>query len=241
VVTGAAGDIGAEICRTLATHSATVVAVDRVEAPDLASQIRSAGSQPLVVKADVSNPEDVRRMAQEVGAECGRVDVLVNAAAVYRSLWRGTWSDIPVEEWDRTFAVNVRGVWLCCQALVPLMTSAGGSIVNIASTVFHKGPTDMMHYAASKAAVCAISSALARALGPRGVRVNTLLPGLVEDQATTELLGAERARSSAGGRALGRNVAAREVADAVAFLATAQSSGVDGAALVVDAGGLCDF
>jgi 3-oxoacyl-[acyl-carrier protein] reductase len=242
VVTGAAGGIGAEICHTLARRGATVVGVDRVKAADLEREIHDAGGEVRTVCADVCRPEDLDRLAAEVEEEFGRIDVLVNGAAVYRSLWRGEWTDIPVEEWDRTFEVNVRGVWLCCRAVAPRMARLGGGrIVNVSSTSFRKGPVDMVHYAASKAAVCALTSGLARALGPQGIRVNTVLPGLVEDEATLELLGPERARASAGHRALGRNVSGREVAEAVAFLASSESDGLHGTALVVDAGGLCDF
>ena len=166
IVTGATGGLGRVYCDALRADGWTVVGADVTDGAD--------------VQVDVSDRASTEQMAATVLAEHGRIDALVNNAAVYSSIVKKPFDEIGEDEWDAVFAVNVRGAWLCTRAVAPSMRSQGsGKIVNVSSMTVPTAPPGFAHYIASKAAIVGLTRALARELGPHGVCVNTLTPDYI--------------------------------------------------------------
>jgi 3-oxoacyl-[acyl-carrier protein] reductase len=171
IVTGGAGGLGAAYAEGLAAAGYDVVVADLVE-PD--------ASAALFVRTDVTDRESTEALAAAAMERFGRIDGLVNNAAVYSSIVKRPFEEIPVDEWDEVFRVNVRGAWLCSRAVAPAMRAQGrGKIVNVASMTVPTAPPGFAHYVASKAAIVGLTRALARELGPDGICVNTLTPDYI--------------------------------------------------------------
>jgi 3-oxoacyl-[acyl-carrier protein] reductase len=180
VVTGAASGIGAGIALAFAREGARVALVDLAD-PDrvqgLLDEVAEHGGEPLYVRADVSDEASVQAMAERVLDHYGRVDVLVNNAGIFT---QSLLEDMPVADWDRVVAVNLRGPFLCSRALLGQMLQRGsGRIINIASQLGQIGGVEVAHYCASKAGVIGLTKALAREVATRGVLVNAIAPGPV--------------------------------------------------------------
>jgi NAD(P)-dependent dehydrogenase (short-subunit alcohol dehydrogenase family) len=238
VVTGGAAGIGFQYARRFLAEGARVVVADIVD-PVPAAEKLGAGDRILGVRTDVSDASSVRRMVEAAVARFGRIDVLVNNAAVFATLKPQGFDEIPEAEWDRVMAVNVKGVWNCARAVVPVMrTQGGGRIVNVASAIVAKGTAYLLHYVTSKGAVVAMTRALARELGPEGITVNAVAPGLIlsatvqANPAITDfqLDAIMRARS------LKRDAFPDDVEGTVVFLASDDSAFMSGQTLVVDGG-----
>lgn len=166
IVTGAAGGLGRVYCDALAEGGWTVVSADIAEGADL--------------KVDVTRRDSTERMAQTVLERFGRIDALVNNAALYASIVKKRFEEIEDEEWDRVFAVNVRGSWLCARAVAPAMKAQRhGKIVNVSSMTVPTAPPGFAHYVSSKAAIVGLTRALARELGEYGICVNALTPDYI--------------------------------------------------------------
>jgi NAD(P)-dependent dehydrogenase (short-subunit alcohol dehydrogenase family) len=177
IVTGAAGGIGRAYCLALGSRGCAMVAADIADSQPVADEIIAAGGRAIAVRTDVSDQQSTKEMASAALGSFGRVDVLVNNAAYYLTLTQGPFEDIPALEWDRAFAVNVRGPWLCSRAVFPYMKAAGyGKIINVSSTTVWDGTTDFVHYVGTKAAMLGFTRALAREVGPLGIAVNTVTP-----------------------------------------------------------------
>ena len=243
VVTGATGDIGAEYVRGYVRQGAQVVAADLATGEDLGRQLAAEATAQgpgaaTFAPVDITSDDDLARLASRLRREHGRVDSVVNNAAVYSGLGpkRPLW-DLTNDDWDLVLRVNVRGVWQVITALLPLMKErGGGSIVNIASTVTRAGVPGFLHYVASKAAVEGITRASARELGAWGVRVNAVAPGLVSDSATHAINPAGYAASSGAGRSLAREMLPSDLVGAVLWLAGPESAFVTGQTVLVDGG-----
>src|SRR5437879_4215369 len=178
IVTGGARGIGRAYCLGVAAEGARVVVADVADPKPTVADIEARGAQALAVACDVSREADTQRLATETLARFGRIDVLVNNAALYGTLKRRTFMEIPVEEWDRVMAVNLRGLFLCARAVFPAMRAQGkGKIVNISSSTFFKGVPHYIHYTTSKGGVVGFTRSLARELGELGIRVNAIAPG----------------------------------------------------------------
>src|SRR5437870_2777192 len=170
IVTGGAKGIGRAYCLGVATEGASVVVADVADPKGTVEEVEARGAQALGAECDVSREADTQRLATETLARFGRIDVLVNNAALYGTLKRRPFMEIPVEEWDRVMAVNLRGLFLCARAVFPAMRAQGkGKIVNIASSTFFKGVPDYIHYTTSKGRVLGFTHSLARELGPFGI------------------------------------------------------------------------
>jgi len=170
----------------------------------------------------------------------GRIDVLVNNAALYGGLKTGRFDTLDEQEWNRVMAVNVTGVWNCCKAVVPAMRERrAGSIVNMASVVALYGMPYTLHYTVSKGAVIALTRALARELGGDWIRVNAIAPTAVMTEGTKEFFG-ERLDKAASGiakaQALHRNLAPGDISGTVVYLASDASALVTGQTIAVDGG-----
>ena len=238
VVTGGAAGIGFAYARRFLAEGAKLVVAD-VADPVAAAEKLGAAERVLGVPADVSDGASVRAMVEAAVARFGRIDVLVNNAAVFATLKPQPFDAIPEAEWDRVMAVNVKGIWNCARAVVPVMRAQGGGrIVNVASAIVAKGTAMLLHYVTSKGAVVAMTRALAREVGPAGITVNAVAPGLIlsdsvqanPDITDFQLDGIMRARS------LKREAFPADVEGTVVFLASDDSAFMSGQTLVVDGG-----
>jgi NAD(P)-dependent dehydrogenase (short-subunit alcohol dehydrogenase family) len=239
IVTGGASGIGKAIALRLARDGAAVVIADIQKFGEAAAEIAKAtGSRTLGLEVDVSSMEDVERMAAETIRALGRLDILVNNAAIFSSLELRPFGEIPVDEFRRVMEVNVMGVWLCCRACVPHMRKGGyGRIVNLASGAPLKGVPLFLHYVSSKGAVIAMTRGLAREVGTDGITVNALAPGftLSENVARHEahVRQGERTKMT---RAIQRDEKPEDLVGTVSFLASEDAAFITGQTLVVDGG-----
>jgi 3-oxoacyl-[acyl-carrier protein] reductase len=188
LVTGGGHGIGRGIVEALAQRGATVVVndLDAERAKAVAAEIGKANGKSLGLAGDVSSVEDVRRLVRSTQEAFGRLDILVNNAAVFCNK---PFMEHSIEEWDRLMAVNLRGVFLCCrEALTGMIERRHGNIVNIASISAFNTTTDHVAYAASKAAIVTLTRDLASEVTKHGVRVNAVAPGPIDSKGTrTEL------------------------------------------------------
>jgi NAD(P)-dependent dehydrogenase (short-subunit alcohol dehydrogenase family) len=238
VITGGAAGIGFAYARRFLAEGARVVVADIVD-PIAAADKLDAEGRALGVRTDVSDAASARHMIDAAITRFGRVDVLVNNAAVFASLTPQPFDEIPEAEWDRVMAVNVTGVWNCVRAVAPHMRARGGGrIVNVASAIVAKGTARLLHYVTSKGAVVAMTRALARELGPDGITVNAVAPGLILSdtvQANPEITGFQQAAVMQA-RSLRRDAFPDDVEGTVVFLASDDSAFMSGQTLVVDGG-----
>src|SRR5215470_16084229 len=190
VVTGAARGIGQEYARSFGAEGARVVVGDIQDCAGTVDLVKQAGGEAIAVHLDVADGASALAMAQAAISTFGRVDGLVNNAALYGTLHGGRFDALSEEEWDAAMAVNVKGIWHCCKAVVPIMRrTGGGSIVNIASLAATYGTPFALHYTTSKAAVIGLTRGLARELGRDGIRVNAVAPSAVATEGTREFFG----------------------------------------------------
>jgi len=238
IVTGAGRGLGRALSVGLADAGATVVPADLDEAgaAATASIVRSRGGTTIPASVDVTSQGSVETLAATTLDRFGRIDVLVNNAAIYGGLERKVFTDISVEEWDRVLTVNLRGPWLCTRAVYPAMRQQGeGRIVNIASAVFFSGSPLWAHYVASKGGLIALTRALAKEVGTSGVTVNAVAPGFTMTEASRALIpDAEHYGVERG--AIKRSEMPDDVVGAVVFFASPGSAFITGQTLVVDGG-----
>ena len=241
IVTGGAHGIGRTYCEGLAREGARVVIadLDPEGAEAVVKALGSEGKDALAVLADVSQPQATERMAQAAIERFGRIDGLINNAALFQrpAMSRVPFDQIPVEEWDRLMAVNLRGVFLCCRAVVPYMKQQGhGKIVNISSgTVFHGSPM-AAHYVASKAGVIGLTRSLARELGEYNINVNAIAPGLTLSMEEVSEARMTQNQQRVQARALKRTEVPQDLVGTVVFLCSSESDFMTGQTLVVDGG-----
>lgn len=178
IVTGAARGLGQAYCLALAREGAKVVAADILSCAETVAQVQQVGGEAVEVTTDVTDAQSTQAMAAQALQHFGRIDILVNNAAIYGGLTLTAFEQIAEAEWDRVMAVNVKGLWLCCKAVVPTMRQQGyGKIINISSDTIWMGVPLFLHYVASKGAVFAFTRALARELAGTGIAVNAITPG----------------------------------------------------------------
>lgn len=239
LVTGGAMGIGRAIAEGLASEGASIVIADVDGAERTAGELTAKGMRATGVRADVVSEADAAGMAEAARGAYGRLDVLVCNAAIFTSLVPKPFEQIAVAEWRRIMDVNTLGVFLSCRACLPLLEASGdGRIITISSGVAFKGNTLYLHYVASKGAVVAMTRSLARELGPRGVRVNSIAPGFTMTDAAVanEALVAGARAPSISGRALARDMYPTDVVGAATFFAGPESAFITGQTLVVDGG-----
>jgi 3-oxoacyl-[acyl-carrier protein] reductase len=241
IVTGGAHGIGRAYCEGLAREDARIVVadIDGAGAEAAVKALSAGGYEALAVETDVSQPEATERMARATMERFGRIDGLINNAALFQrpAMSRVPFEQIPVEEWDRLMAVNLRGIFLCCRAVVPYMKQQRrGKIINISSgTVFYGAPL-VAHYVTSKAGVIGLTRSLARELGEYNINVNAVAPGLTlsMDEASEARMAQNQQRLQA--RALKRTEVPQDLVGTIVFLCSSESDFMTGQTLVVDGG-----
>ena len=237
LVTGASKGIGAEIARRLGADGARVVvnyATSKEGADRVVAEIVAAGGEAVAAQADVSKEADLDRLFAEAKAAYGRLDVLVNNAGVYAY---SPLEAIDAASFHRMFDLNVLGLLLATQRAAAMMEN-GGSVVNVSSVVVALSPATLTVYTATKAAVDAISRSLAKELGPRGIRVNSLSPGLVETEGThaAGAIGSDTEKGTIAMTPLGRIGQPDDIAGVASFLASADAKWVTGQVLNASGG-----
>ena len=241
IVTGGGHGIGAAYCAALAGQGAAVVVADLdfAAATEVAGKLQAGGAQAQAVRTDVSDPDSCLEMARAASTSFGFADILVNNAAIFATipLSRGGYESVPVDEWDRVMAVNVKGVWLASKAVIPQMRERGyGKIVNISSGTALKGTSGRIHYVASKSAVLGLTRTLASEVGADNICVNAVAPGstLSEDNPSEDIVA--RRTDAAKARPLKRVQMPGDLVGAVIFFASPASDFITGQTLVVDGG-----
>jgi 3-oxoacyl-[acyl-carrier protein] reductase len=238
VVTGASKGIGAAIAEHLAAAGAAVVvnyASSRAGAESVVGRIRQAGGKAVAVQADVSKPDDIRRLFAETKNAFGKLDILVNNAGIYEF---SPLAEISAEHFHKHFDLNVLGLLLTTQEAVKHFGPSGGSIVNLSSFAATSAPPSTSVYSGTKAAVNAITRSLARELGPRKIRVNAVSPGVVETEGlhAAGISGSDFQRQIEKQTPLGRISQPQDVAPAVVFLASPDSAWTTGETLSISGG-----
>lgn len=236
IVTGAATGIGQAFAIGCAAQGANVVAADMNDAEETVSAIKQAGGRAIAVRVDVSDDASTRAMAQAALDRFGRIDGLINNAAYFREVKLTPFEDLDAAQWERIFAVNVKGVWQCCKAVLPAMRARGsGAIVNIASVVAVAGQPGYLHYVATKGAVLSMTKGLAKECGPHGVRVNVIAPGFVITDATKNRP-LEWQQSFLKARAISREQKPDDLVGTALYLLSDLAGFVSGQTIVVDGG-----
>jgi 3-oxoacyl-[acyl-carrier protein] reductase len=242
IVTGGAKGIGKVYSERLAEAGARVVIadIDGEANETLARAINGKGGQALPRATDVASPESTQAMADAAIKTWGRIDGLVNNASLMSVLARRSWFEIPVEEWDRVMAVNLRGIFLCCRAVYPQMKAQGrGKIVNISSSRVFEGTPNRLHYTTSKAGVVGLTRALAREVGADNIAVNAISPGFTMSEtqvaSSSNAYVAARAAMMAN-KSLKRDQVPDDLVGALMFLLSDASNYITGQLINVDGG-----
>ena len=238
IVTGGGRGIGVTYAKALAEAGAKVVVSDIIDTETTVNIIKQAGGEATGIHCDVTEPDQTRALVAGTVEAYGKLDILVNNAALFADLKQRSFMEIDEEEWDRVMRINTRGVFSCVKAAVPEMRKNGyGKIINIASGTVFKGTPLLLHYVSSKGAIVAMTRSLAREVGDDGISVNAIAPGLTmsekvleDDQWTTLQSG------NVGSRAFKRDEVPEDLIGALLFFSSSDSDFVTGQTLVVDGG-----
>ena len=239
-ITGAARGLGQEFATSLAASGAYVVVGDVNDCADTLDRLKQAGPEGIGIRLDVTDAGSARAMIEAGAQAFGKIDGLINNAALYGALHGGRFDAIDEAEWDAAMAVNVKGIWNCCKAAIPAMRKAGGgSIVNIASLAATYGMPYGLHYTTSKAAVIGLTRGLAREVGRDRIRVNALAPSAVITEGTREFFGDKLDRALdaiKSQQTIQRNLMPEDLAGTVLWLVSDASGFVTGQTIAVDGG-----
>jgi len=238
IVTGAGRGLGRAYAQRLSLQGARVVIaeIDSVTGADAAGELCRSGADAMFIETDVSSKQATEDMVSRVLDKWGRIDGLVANAGLANSVGGAAYNEISVETWDRMMAVNVRGTWLTCSAVAPHMLSRKqGSIVTISSDTASWGSPKLLHYVTSKGAIEAFTRAMARELGPDGVRINCIAPGLLNNEATAAVPQAKRDWNIQN-RAIQREGTPQDIVGLVSFLLSDEASFITGQLIVADGG-----
>jgi NAD(P)-dependent dehydrogenase (short-subunit alcohol dehydrogenase family) len=239
VVTGAARGLGRAYAQRLAQEGAKVVVADILDGKETVDAIAAQGGEAFYVKTDVTSEESTQAMARKVVERFGRIDILVNNAALFADLVKRPFWEITAKEWDMVMAVNLKGPFLCGKAVYPQMKKQGkGKIINVSSGTFYKGLPLFLHYVVSKGGNVALTRSMAREVGDAGICVNTIAPGYIE----TEYLKdhpqdpAEVTKTIIASRSLKRAETPNDLTGTIVFLSSEDSDFITGQTIIVDGG-----
>jgi 3-oxoacyl-[acyl-carrier protein] reductase len=239
LITGGGKGIGKVYVEEFAKAGARVAAadIDVAAAEDVANSLNKANLQAFGLGVDIADEASVKAAVAAVIDRYGSVDVLINNASLMSTLPRRSWLEIPVEEWDRVMAVNLRGMFLCCRAVFPAMKAQKrGKIVNISSSRVWEGAPNRLHYTTSKAGVIGFTRALAREVGEFGITVNALTPGMTQSETQVASSSGNYLASRIAGRAIERVQVPADLVGAVMFLSSPASDFMTGQTINVDGG-----
>jgi NAD(P)-dependent dehydrogenase (short-subunit alcohol dehydrogenase family) len=243
IITGASRGFGKVFALRFAEEGAklllTTTSLER--AKDTVKEVKAKGGEVAIMEADISHEDAGKKIAEKVMQQYGRVDILVNNAALWFGVNAKPWDVWTAKEWDQMFTVNVRGNWLVCKAIAPLMIKQKkGKIINISSDVF-KSPDSQwfLPYALTKSAIYTMTQSLAAALGPHGINVNAVAPGYTATEASLGQEGSEKLfENVVAAQLIKRREEPEDVAGAVVFLASAESDLITGQTIMVNGGHL---
>lgn len=239
IITGGGKGIGKVYSEEFARAGAhvAVVDIDGQAAEALAGDIVASGGDAIALTTDVSDAASTQAMADGVLSRFGAIDVLINNASLMSTLPRRSWLEIPLDEWDRVMAVNLRGLFLCSRSVFPAMRQQGrGKIINISSARVWDGTPNRLHYTTSKAGVIGFTRALAREVGEFGITVNAVSPGLTLSDTQMATTSSTYYPTITAGRALNRPQYPEDIVGAVMFLASSASDFITGQTINVDGG-----
>lgn len=236
IVTGGARGLGRVYCDALAEAGFDIVVADVLDTREAVDEIEAAGGRAIGCRGDVSSAADNEALAASAAGAFGTIDVLINNAAYYSQIVRGPFNEVPPQEWDRTFEINVRGAWLACCAVHPYMKKQGsGKIINISSTTCFKGTVGFPHYVASKSAIIGLTRCLATELGPDGITVNAVTPDLIPNPSLRPSDAASD-QFVVAGRSIKRTQVPEDMVGTILYLAGPGSDFVTGQNIVVNGG-----
>ena len=239
LITGGGKGIGKVYVEEFAKAGARVAAADiDVEAAEnVGAALTKANLQAFGLGIDIADEASVKAAVAAVLDRYSSIDVLINNASLMSTLPRRSWLEIPVEEWDRVMAVNLRGMFLCCRAVFPAMKAKGrGKIVNISSSRVWEGTPNRLHYTTSKAGVIGFTRALAREVGEFGITVNALTPGMTQSETQVASSSGNYLATRIAGRAIERVQVPADLVGAVMFLSSPASDFMTGQTINVDGG-----
>lgn len=239
IVTGAARGLGRAYAIRLAREGARVVVADILDGSDTVEAIKKNKGEAITIKTDVTSEESTREMAAKTIEAFGRIDVLINNAAIFATIVKRPFWQIPAEEWDKVMAVNLKGPFLCAKAVYPQMKKQGkGKIINVASGTFFKGVPNFLHYVVSKGGNIAISRSMAREVGDAGICVNTIAPGYTETEYLRENPQdpPEATNMIVASQCIKRPSTPDDLAGTIIFLASDDSDFITGQTILVDGG-----
>lgn len=237
VITGAARGVGKAIAQACAAKGAELILADLLaeQGEATAAELRDGGARARFLPVDLGDPASIDAFAADIAAMEGRIDGLVNNAAIATDVGGAAFEDIAIDLWDRVMRVNIRGTWLVTRALSPLLADQRARIVNMASDTALWGPPRLLAYVASKGAVISMTRSLARELGPRGIGIVALAPGIMKNEAT-DYVPAARHQENETRRAVPGPQYPEDIVDVVAFALTQSALPLTGQLIPTDAG-----
>ena len=238
IVTGGAKGLGRAFALKLAEEGVRVMVVTRKDMVNLektVQQIKDLGGEAALFQADVARETDVLNMAEATNKTFGRIDILINNAAIYDGIKRKPFHEIDPDEWDLVMTVNVKGAFLAARAVFPYMKAQGyGKIINLSSEVFFTGSHGFAHYVASKGGIIGLTRALAIELGPHNICINCVAPGFTDTEASRGL--ADVTKYDTSKTPLRRLERPEDLTGAALFLASPESDFITGQTILVDGG-----
>lgn len=242
VITGAGRGIGRAFALRFAEEGARVAIaeIDSNNSGEVAKEIEAKGGRALALSTDVSDEASTKEMAEKTIEKFGRIDILINNAAIIYGIGAKPWNARRPEEWDKIFAVNVKGAWLCCKAVAPFMISQkSGKIINLTSATHFTASGQLIHYTCSKGAVISLTRVLARELGGSNIRVNCIAPGRTLSESSLYQTGnpSNIEEMVVQTRCLKRSEQPEDLVGTAVFLASDDSAFITGQTILVDGGG----
>ncbi len=238
IITGAAQGIGRELARQFGAAGAFAVVADLniAKAETVVEEIEAKGGTALAVEVNVGDEASVVAMVDTVIARWGRVDVLINNASIFATIEKGPFDEIPLAQWEHVLRINITGTYLCVKAVATHMRKNGfGRIINISSDAVNRGVANYLHYVTSKSAIVGMTNSLARELGPHGITVNCVRPGMVTTEVERGTTSDSLARASAQ-QCIPRNMVPTDLVGIMLFLAAPASAFITGQTIACDGG-----
>ena len=239
IVTGGGQGIGRAFANAFAREGAKIVIaeINETKARVVAEEITSVGFYATAIKTDVTDEENVNQMVKESIEKYGRIDVLINNAGILSTIEMKPFWEISTEEWDKILSVNLKGMFLCCKAVVPIMQKQSkGKIINLSSSTVLEGRPNYIHYVSSKAGVIGLTRAMAREVGDWNINVNVITPGATDTGIPRVSVSPEQEKEMITKRCIKRKQIPQDLVGTVMFLASDESDFISGQIINVDGG-----